>query len=451
MSTLTSDPVFKEKLLALIIKDRQFLKMCSPLLTSKDFDLNGASSKRDRIEADIAKLGLSFYEKYNDPLGSLAKIEIQSYGKKHRLPDSWISEAKSIVKEILHKKIKAPDYITEKLVEFKKEQARKNGITKLIDLQEAGDLNDITWQEVMSEGLLNDFSGKFKPIDYFKHSKSRIERRKYKREDRFPLSFIEPLDRRVPRLIARGHLGLVLAPYKRGKSLFLLHLASALVLQNWNVLYLTLEDPREDTEDRFDAALSFIPISDLNKYPKKFVKRFEKFKRHIRTRLKIVDGTGGGVTVDKILSIYKQERNDGFLIDAVIIDYDEELEPRKKHQDRRMDFDEIYRDLRQKLAGDNDLLVWLAAQSKRGTSANKIISGDDAAEDISKIKKASCVLSLGQGDWSDDSIYINVAAHKHGKQHIGCNIVPDLERMRIYDIDKTRKAIENHPELKRRS
>jgi AAA domain-containing protein len=445
-----SDPVFKEKILALIIKDRTFLKICAPLLSKKDFEINNSSSRIERVQADLAKLSLSFYEQYNDPIGTLIRNEIDSYSHKHRLPDSWKSEARHIVKDILKKKIKAPNYIIDKIIEFKKEQARKNGITKLIDLQEAGDLDDNTWQEVMQEGLLSDFSDKYKPEDYFKNAKKRAKRRKYRRQDRFPLSFIDPLDRRVPRLIARGHLGLILAPYKRGKSLMLLHLAVALVLQNWNVLYFTLEDPREDTEDRFDAALSFIPINELNKAPKRFIRKFEKFKRHVRTRLKIVDGTGGGISVDKIISIYQQERNNGFLADAVIIDYDEEIEPKKKHQDRRMDFDEIYRDLRQRLASDNDLLVWLAAQSKRGTSANKIISGDDASEDISKIKKASCCVSMGQGDWGEDSIYLHIAAHKHGRQHIGCNIMPDLERMRIFDADKTRKAIEEHPEMKRR-
>jgi hypothetical protein len=448
MSTL-SDPILREKLLPLIIKDRIFLKICSPLLTTKDFDLNGSSTKQERIEADLAKLGLKFYEQHNDPIGSLIKIEIDYYTRKNKLPDSWKSEAKSIAKDILKKKIKAPDYIIEKVVDFKKEQARKNSITKLIDLQDAGDLNDTSWQEVMNEGLLSDFSGKFAPEDYIEGLKKRNKRRKYKREDRFPLSFIEPLDRRV-RLIARGHFGLVLAPYKRGKSMMLQHLTKALLLQNYNVLYFTLEDPREDTEDRFDAQFSYVPIKDLNKYPKKVIKRYNRYIRHLRTRLKIVDGTGGGISVDKIISIYKQERNEGFVADAVMIDYDEELEPDKIYKDKQQHFDALYRNARRKIAKDLDVFLWMAAQSKRGTSANKIVTGDDAAEDIGKIKKASCCISMGQGDWGEDSVYLHIAAHKHDRQHVGCNIMSDLDRMLIYDVDKTRKAIAEHPELHRR-
>lgn len=447
--SVISDPVLKEKILALIIKDRAFLKVCSPLLSKKDFDLNGSSSKRERVEADLAKIGLSFYEQYNDPLGALAKVEIDSYSHKHRLPDSWRSEARSIIKDILKKKIKAPDYVIDKVVEFKKEQARKNAITKLIDLQEAGDLNDISWQEVMNDGLLNDFNGSLAPQDYVTGLKKRIKRRKYKKEDRFPLSFIEPLDRRV-RLIARRHFGLVLAPYKRGKSLMLQHLTKALLLQNYNVLYFSLEDPAEDTEDRFDAQFSYVPIKELNKYPKRLVKKYNKFIRHLRTRLKIVDGTGGGVTIDKIVSIYNQERNEGFIADAVVIDYDEEIDPGKSFKDKQSQFDYVYRQARIKIAKNLDVFLWMAAQSKRGTTPNKIITGDDAAEDISKIKKASCVVSMGQGDWGDDSVYLHIAAHKHDRQHIGCNIVSDLERMLIYDVDRTRQAMAEHPEMKRR-
>lgn len=443
-----SDSSFRDKLIGLVIKDRSFLRQCAPVLDKKDFDLNGASSKDDKIKAAIAQIGLDHYSQYNEPIGTNLKAEIVSHCKKQKFPEAWRKDAVLIARKYLVRKIKAPAYIVDKVIDYKKEQAKKNAITQLIDLQEAGKLTDDKWQETTNSALLPVLQDKFKPINYFARLEKRISRRKLKKDNRFPVLFIEPLDRRI-RILARGHLGLVLAPYKRGKSLFLLHCGLALTLQKYNILYFTLEDPLEDVEDRLDAAVSFIPIKKLGKMPKALRIRFTRFKRFVKRRFKIVDGTEGGMTVARIQSIIDQERNIGFYPDAVIIDYDEELQAKHRNKERRMEFDEIYRDLR-KLAAKNQIIVWTAAQSKRGTTGNKIVTGDDAAEDISKIKKSSICLSLGQGDWGEESIYIHVAAHKHDKQHIGVNIVSDLDKMRIYDPVKTARAQAQHPEMKKR-
>jgi len=443
-----SEPVFKDKIITLLLKDRAFLRDCSPILTAKDFSVNGGSSKVDRVKATLAELSLEFYEKFNEPLGSLAKTEIKSYAKKNKLPESWRTEAVEIASTFLHKNIKAPQYITEKIVEFKKEQAKKQAITKLIDLQENGDLDDTQWQEICADALLPALHDKLRPVDYFKKLESRISRRKIKKDSRFPVFYIEPLDRRV-RGIARGHIGLVLAPYKRGKSLLLLHIAQALMLQRYNVLYFTLEDPIEDVEDRLDAGIGYISIKKLNEMPKTLRERFQRFKRTLRSRLKIIDGTGGGVSVQRIESIIDQERNNGFQADAVIVDYDEEIEPKVRNKDRRFEFDQIYRDMR-RAAAKRQVVWWTAAQSKRGTMDQKIVSGDDIAEDLSKIKKAGMALSIGKGDWGDESLYLHVAAHKFDKQHIGCNIISNLDKMRIYDPRLTAQAEATHPVMKRR-
>jgi hypothetical protein len=95
-----------------------------------------------------------------------------------------------------------------------------------------------------------------------------------------------------------------------------------------------------------------------------------------------------------------------------------------------------------------NMLGWTAAQTQRGTEGMKILGGDRVSEDISKIQKVACAISLGKGDWGEDSIYMHVAAHKFDKQHWGCNIVTDKERMQFYSDTKTAKARKNPPEKK---
>ena len=74
----------------------------------------------------------------------------------------------------------------------------------------------------------------------------------------------------------------------------------------------------------------------------------------------------------------------------------------------------------------------------------KILSGDKVAEDIGKMRKVTCGLSLGKGEWTEDSIYLWVAASKVDRMDVGCEIVSDMRRMLIFDREATRKAMKEH-------
>jgi hypothetical protein len=165
----------------------------------------------------------------------------------------------------------------------------------------------------------------------------------------------------------------------------------------------------------------------------------------VRRQLKIFDGTGGGITVARIEQIIMRERERGFMADAVIIDYDDEIAPLVKQKERRFEFADIYRDLRQMIARLG-LIGWIAAQTQRDTESLKILSGDRVAEDISKLRKVTMAISMGRGDpdWGSDAIYLWIAAHKFDQQHVGCHVVPCLDRMLIFDREATERETRRH-------
>ena len=58
-------------------------------------------------------------------------------------------------------------------------------------------------------------------------------------------------------------LNIALAGTGVGKSLFMCHVASSVLLQNKNVLYITLEMAEEKIAERIDANLLNVPIQDI--------------------------------------------------------------------------------------------------------------------------------------------------------------------------------------------
>lgn len=441
-----NDQRFMNLVTALIVKDRQFLRTCHHLLDAKDFKPKGIKEPQDANRWTVCKLALDHYERYREPIKDMLSAEILDHCRKNKLNGSGQVELVSYAKKLLKKKVVAADSIADKIIQFKRERRKAAAVEEMIELQGRGELTDEAWLELSRKAIESMTENPYYVSDYFDDEElsKRIDRRRSRSDNRFPFLLIEGIDTQV-RAIAKGHLGLVMAPYKRGKSLMLIWIAVAYVLQRLNVLFITLEDPPQDVEDRFDACITNLPINKLQTMPKTLRDRFRYFKRLIRSRLKIVDRTEHKTTVRDIEAIYEDERNKGFIADAIIVDYDDEVAASKKNNERRLEMADIYRDFRQ-LASRRSVLLWTAAQSKRATAMKKQLGGDDLAEDISKIRKVAMALSLGAGDWGPDSIYLWVAAHKFDKQHCGANIMTDKKRMMIYDRVKTKLAKKN-PEM----
>jgi len=132
-------------------------------------------------------------------------------------------------------------------------------------------------------------------------------------------------------------------------------------------------------------------------------------------------------------------RSRGFFPEVLVVDYDDKILPSQHYREKRFEIDDVYRTMQGLIARCN-MIGWIAAQTQRDTRHLKILSGDKVAEDIGKMRKVTCGISLGKGEWTDDSIYLWVAAHKNDKMERGCEIVPDLARAMIYDEDATRRA-----------
>lgn len=444
-----NDPHFCDVLLGFLIHDREFCRAAGHLLSKEDFKGLDKGAGTERMA--VAGLALDFYNRYRQPVGKMLRVELLQYAKE----TGWRDENRKRLLEFGDtltsnglKRI-APEAALSKVRAYKTDLELARVIDAMQSGLETGTLSMEEFQKMSRAAYDKVQFNTDRPTNIFsdKEFEKRLLRRALQqRRTRFPVLLIDPLDRLI-RIIARKHLGLILAPYKRGKTMLFVWLALAYVLQGLNVLHFTLEDPKEDVEDRFDAAITNLPISRLTDNEDLTRRRFHRFRKYAKTKLKVVDGTDGETSIASMESIYEQERDRGFMADVVLVDYDDEIKPPKRQQERRMEFADIYRAYRAFLAR-HELIGWTASQTHRKSDDMKIISGKYVAEDISKIRKASFALSLGQGEWGDDSIFLWVAAHRYDRQHVGCNIISDKARSLFYDREKTMKREKDEREKK---
>jgi archaellum biogenesis ATPase FlaH len=102
--------------------------------------------------------------------------------------------------------------------------------------------------------------------DYLEDYEERYELY-HKKEDKieFDLEFFNKITKGG---IPNKTLNIALAGTGVGKSLFMCHVASSVLLQNKNVLYITLEMAEEKIAERIDANLLNVPIQDITDLPK---------------------------------------------------------------------------------------------------------------------------------------------------------------------------------------
>lgn len=438
MASWFRDKDFQKHLVTFICRDRNFLKKCGGLLQPKDFRPNRDESDERWI---VATQALEFWHKYRQPIGGMLRPNIVDFVRKNNVDEVRRKKLYKLVDYINSgEKLVAVEAMEDRVIEYLRDKKMKDSIEKLIERQEEGSLDNEYFVRVCREVI--EWSGKPKRLvskfldrEALEH---RISRRRVSIKNKRPLLLIDELDAKT-KIIARGDLGLVIALYKKGKSAMLAHIADAYAKQGLKVIYITLEDPIDEVEDRMDAALTGIPIDKLNDLPNKLRKRFKKFSAKISGKIRIVDATDEGISVDEIEETWERLRDEGFDADVIIVDYDDEIKPPRTHKgesSRRMEFADIYRALR-KLASRRSLIIWTAAQTKRIGENTKIITGDKLAEDVSKIRKATIAIGIGQGEHHEDARYLYVAAHKRGRSRFGFEIMCSMNKGLFYDRERT--------------
>ena len=89
----------------------------------------------------------------------------------------------------------------------------------------------------------------------------------HKKEDTIPFD-LEYFNKITKGGLPNKTLNIALAGTGVGKSLFMCHVASSILLQGRNVLYITMEMAEEKIAERIDANLLNVPIQDLTDLPK---------------------------------------------------------------------------------------------------------------------------------------------------------------------------------------
>jgi len=190
--------------------------------------------------------------------------------------------------------------------------------------------------------------------------------------------------------LAKGELGVVMAPAGIGKSWLLINIGANAMKSGKTVLHYTLELNEDYVGQRYDSVIMGINAQNLKNYQDEIQERMGTLKGDLIVKYyptKSVGVIGLKAHLEKTIMLGQKP-------DLVLVDYGDLLKINTK-KDKHEALEELYEDLRG-MAGEYEIPVWTASQAGRSALEEDIIEADKIASSYGKVMVADFLMSLSR-------------------------------------------------------
>jgi hypothetical protein len=301
----------ESKILSNLIYDEKYTRKVIPFIKDTYFELLSEKIVFQEIH--------NYVMKYDDiPSKSVLKIEIEN---RKDISDDIFQTSVNLVNDLKEEK-----FDDQWLLDTTEKWCKDRAIyLALLDSVKIADGKDKTRSKDSIPSILSDaLSVSFDDHvghDYISDSDSRYDFY-HKKEDKIPFD-IELLNKITKGGLPSKTLNVALAGTGVGKSLFMCHMASSILLQGRNVLYITLEMAEERIAERIDANLLNVNIQDIIDLPKSaYESKLNKLAEKTRGKLIIKEYPTASAHVGHFKALLTDlALKRGFKPDIIFIDY----------------------------------------------------------------------------------------------------------------------------------
>ena len=239
-----------------LIYNEDYLRRVLPFLQPDYFE--------SRVEKTIFEEISQFVVGYDKlPTQEILSIEIKN---RNDLTQQDYSDLLKVVDELVHEDINQ-EWLLDATEKWCKDRAIYLALMESIGIADGGDgqKNRDAIPSILQDALAVCFDNNI-GHDYLEDYEQRYDFY-HKKEDKIPFD-LEYLNKITKGGLPPKTLNVALAGTGVGKSLFMCHVASSVLLQGRNVLYITMEMAEEKIAERIDANLLNVNIQDIADLPK---------------------------------------------------------------------------------------------------------------------------------------------------------------------------------------
>ena len=396
----------------------------------------------DRLERLLFKEIYRFITKFN-ALPTKEALSIEINDSKDITEDEY-KKITDIIATLNPEKINL-EWLVETTEKFCKDRAIHNAILGGIQIIDGKDKKHTPeyLPEMLSDALSVSFDQKV-GHDYLLETKERFEFYK-KKEERLELD-LEFFNKITRGGIPSKTLNICLAGTGVGKTMFMTHLASSVLLQGKNVLYITLEMAEERIAERIDANLLNVGMSDLEELPyQMYETKINKLQSKTTGQLIIKEyptataHTGHFKNLISELALKKS-----FKPDIVFVDYLNICASSRFKSGANVNSYTYIKAIAEELRGlavEHDIPIFSATQTTRGGYVSSDVGLEDTSESFGLPATADFMFALISSEELEEKNQIMVKQLKNRYNDPTLNrkfiVGVDRSKMRLYDVEQT--------------
>jgi replicative DNA helicase len=370
---------FQLKILNLIIIDKLFAQSIIDSIQPKYFD--------NQYFKLIMQMMKEYYENYQsipsfEGIEQLTQLEISSEMAKKYVID--------MLKEIKEASFEDHLFIKEKTVKFCKQQELKKAIRKVENILEKGEFESYDKCEEYIREAITIGDGDNGNLEVF-HNLEEVLKDDY----RNPVpTGIDGIDNLLNGGLAKGELGVILAPTGVGKTTILTRFANTAFNMGYNVLQIFFEDNPKIIQRKHFTCWTGIAPQELSGNKEKVLHKADEMKKN-GGRLILKKLASDEFTIAQIKNQVRKIMSEGINLDIVVLDYIDCVIPDRSFNDEWKGEGSVMRKF-EAMCHELNLVGWTAAQGNRSSISSEVVTTDQMGGSIKKAQVGHVIISVAK-------------------------------------------------------
>ena len=371
---------FQQQLINQIISDKNFAHSILEVLEPGYFE--------NKYYKLIVQLIKEYYKKFDctptyDTLHQIVKSEITQELMLKIVLDT-INDIKTVSDEGVL-------FVQEKALKFCKQQELQKVMTKAQKIIDGGEFENYdTLEEMVREalqvGVIEKDTG-----DVFENLDQVLE------EDyRHPIPIgIAGIDNLLKGGLAKGEIGVILAPTGVGKTSLTTKFANHAFNMGFNVLQIFFEDNPKIIQRKHFTLWTGIAPDLLGEHKEEVMKKVTEVQDKMKNKLILKKLPSDTLTMGQIKNQVRKMIADGIKIDVIILDYIDCVTPEKMMDDEWKSEGSVMRAF-EAMCHELNIAGWTATQGNRSSISSEVVTTDQMGGSIKKAQVGHVIISVAK-------------------------------------------------------
>jgi len=371
---------FQLQLLNQIVVDKDFSHSIIDVIENNYFE-----NKYFKI---IIQMIREYYLKYDhtpsfETLEQITKSELQQALASKIVLDT--------IKKIKDAPIDGVGFVQEKALKFCKQQELQKVMGKAQKIIDGGEFENYDTLEELVKTALQVGAKDTSMLNVFSNLDQVLE------EDyRHPIPMgIPGIDRLLKGGLAKGEIGVILAPTGVGKSTVLTKISNHAFNLGFNVLQIFFEDNPKVIQRKHFTLWTKVHPDDLSEKKDEVMKRVVEIEESMPNKLILKKLPSDTMTMLQIKNQIRKMVSDGIKVDMIVLDYIDCIVPDKNLGDEWKSEGSVMRAF-EAMCHEMNIVGWTATQGNRSSISSEVVTTDQMGGSIKKAQVGHVIISVAK-------------------------------------------------------